>query len=182
MHILEEIHELLEGLDKEDTDAIFEELGDCFFQLIFCAKLGEKTGRFTLRQVLERAREKFIRRHPHVFAGVAVRGLDEIAENWERIKREEKTERRRFLDGIPGTLGALARAQKVIRKGKQGGFVPEDMSIEKDRVEGEEERVGFRLLQFVGEAAHKGVDVESALRSALRTYEEELEKRYVEKE
>ena len=115
-HLLEETHELLEAVDEDDTDKIVEELGDVLFQIIFYAKLGEKSDRFTIQDVIKTVSEKLIRRHPHVFGDLAVENADEVVHHWERIKKLEKTERKHALEGIPKTLGALARAQKVVGK------------------------------------------------------------------
>lgn len=178
-YILEEIHELLEGLDEGDPEKILEELGDCFFQLLFCAKLGEIAGYFTLSRVLEGARKKFVGRHPHVFAGVSVRSVEEVGENWERIKGEEKRERKHSLEGIPKTLGSLIRAGKIVQK-----IMKSDPDAERTlsdhavrREESEEEEMGMRFLRLVYRALLKGIDPESALRGTLAGYEKRIIKR-----
>ena len=115
-YILEEAHELLEAVDADDTKMMVEELGDVLFQVVFLGKLGQKTGRFTLEDVCKNVSEKLVRRHPHVFGEVEAHSSKEVLKHWERIKGEEKKERKHPLEGIPKTLGALARTQKIIEK------------------------------------------------------------------
>lgn len=106
-HVLEEAHELLEAVDEDSTEGMVEELGDVLFQIIFYGRLGEKSGRFTLRDVIERVSEKLIRRHPHVFGEIEVKDADEVIHHWERVKAEEKKERKHSLEGIPKALNAF---------------------------------------------------------------------------
>ena len=113
-YLLEEAHELIEAIDLQDVGKIKEELGDLLYVLVFLAKMGEKEGKFTLANAAEVVTEKLIRRHPHVFDKLKVESTEEIMRNWEEIKKKEG--KKNPFDGIPPTLPALARAQKVIAK------------------------------------------------------------------
>lgn len=161
-HTLEEVHELLEAVDEDSTVGMVEELGDVLFQIIFYAKLGEKSDRFTLKDVIEKIIEKLIRRHPHVFGDTEVKDADEVLHHWELIKAEEKKERKHPLEGIPKTLGALLRAQKVVSKMIRKGIPFPEKTVS----------IGDQLLDLVIQAQEEGVDAESALRTALKRYEE----------
>ena len=66
-YLIEEAHELLEAIDKEDDDGVIEELGDVLLQVFLHAQIGEDDGYFTLEDVLQSVGAKMIRRHPHVF-------------------------------------------------------------------------------------------------------------------
>jgi len=156
-YILEETHELLEALDQNDASKIKEELGDCFYALLFLAKLGEVNGIFTLQGSFRNISEKLIRRHPHIFGDIEVSSTDDVVRNWEEIKKKEG--KKNPIEGIPLTLPALARAQKVIGK------------LRRERKESEptpsfntEEELGEKLWNLVEEAEGLGIDAESALR------------------
>lgn len=166
-HVLEEAHELLEAIDDDDTVGMVEELGDVLFHIIFFSKLGEKTGRFTLEDIVSVVSEKLIRRHPHVFGDLKVEDADEVLLHWERIKAEEKKERKHPLEGIPKTLGALARAQKIISK-----IIRKKLTFpKKEQKSSAEIAIGDQFLDLVIQAEEEGVDAESALRAALKKFE-----------
>lgn len=167
-HILEEVHELLDSIDEEDFKGMVEELGDILFQILFFAKLGEKTKKFSLQEIIEGISEKAIRRHPHVFGDLKVESPEEVMHNWERIKKEEKKDRKSLLEGVPKTLNGLARAQKVISKLQR-----EKISLPK-KESSTEVSLGDQLLDLVIQAEEEGIDAESALRMALKRYEELL--------
>jgi len=126
-HLLEESYELLEALENlshaesadvgidEAYDHLQEELGDVVFQVVFHAHLAAEAGQFSLTDVFDGVRLKLIGRHPHVFADVTAETADEVAANWEVIKRAEKN-RTSVTDGIPSALPALTRFVKLRRK------------------------------------------------------------------
>ena len=167
-HVLEEVHELLDSIDEEDFKGMVEELGDILFQILFFAKLGEKSKTFTLEEIITIVSEKLIRRHPHVFGDLKVETSEEVIHHWERVKKEEKKERKSALEGIPKTLNGLARAQKVISKlHREKIALPEKESSA-------EISFGDQLLDLVIQAQAEDVDAESALRTALKRYEKLL--------
>jgi len=167
-HVLEEVHELLDSIDEEDFKGMVEELGDILFQILFFAKLGEKSKTFTLEDIITIVSEKLVRRHPHVFGDLKVETSEEVIYHWERVKKEEKKERKSALEGIPKTLNGLARAQKVISKlHREKIALPEKESSA-------EISFGDQLLDLVIQAQAEGVDAESALRTALKRYEKLL--------
>ena len=166
-HILEEVHELLEAVDDDDTKGMVEELGDVLFQIIFYAKLGEKTKRFSLEEIITAVSEKLVRRHPHVFEDVELKDADEVVYHWEKAKAEEKKERKHPLEGIPKTLGALARAQKIVSK-----IIRTKLSFpKKEQKASREIMIGNQFLDLVIQTQQEGIDAESALRAALKKYE-----------
>ena len=167
-YLLEETHELLEALDLEENEKIQEELGDCFYTLIFLAKLGEQNGIFTLSEVFRISIEKLIRRHPHVFAKLKVESTDDVMKNWEEIKKKEG--KKSPIAGIPPSLPALARAQKIISKLRRAKKEPPLAPTVRS-----EEELGERLWGLVREAESLGIDAESALRRACleKSWQEE---------
>lgn len=170
-HLLEELHEVLEAVDENDPEKMIEELGDLLFIIIFYAKLGQKSGQFTIQDILKTVASKLIRRHPHVFGEVEVESAADVVHHWERIKKLEKKERRNALEGIPKTLNALARAQKIvdkmIRKNVEFPAAEEKKS--------QEAAIGDQFLDLVIQAQQEKVDAESALRTALRRFESILD-------
>ncbi len=94
-----------------------------------------------------------IRRHPHVFGGSNVKTADEVVELWERVKKEEKKERKSCLEGIPKTLGALARAQKLMKISRD----------KKSLFTSKEEEFGKRFIDLVTLCCLEKVDAESAV-------------------
>ncbi len=110
-YLREEAAEVLEALaahrpgDASTEAHLCEELGDLWLQIAFHAQLAADRGAWDVHEVERAVVEKLVRRHPHVFAEVAVEGADEVLSNWAAIKREEKgltpeTEPR-LLEGIP---------------------------------------------------------------------------------
>ncbi|WP_419175244.1 MazG nucleotide pyrophosphohydrolase domain-containing protein [Desulfosediminicola sp.] len=88
-----EFDELVEAIDKKDTENICEELGDLLFILVMISEINSESGKFTLDQVINGITEKLVRRHPHVFAGVEITDEDELKEQWRKIKAEEKSKK-----------------------------------------------------------------------------------------
>lgn len=124
--LLEEVFEVLEALDTDDTEALSEELGDLLLQVVVHSEMARQAGTFDMGTVQEAIATKLIRRHPHVFGELAVTGSGEVLQNWEAIKaqelREKGRERTGTLDGVPPDLSALAAAQKVGKKAARAGF------------------------------------------------------------
>lgn len=119
MYLLEETYEVVEALERGSPDDICQELGDLLFQIIFLARLAEERGEFDLSKVMEEIRRKMITRHPHVFGEKKVETPEEVSENWEKIKKEEKEsppEPRSLLEAVPVHLPALLRAHRLSHK------------------------------------------------------------------
>lgn len=85
-----EAEELNEALQGSDNAHIEEEFGDTFFCLMTTAAAAEAEGLFTLQGALERAHEKMIRRHDHVFSGNTAATPEQAIEAWEQVKAREK--------------------------------------------------------------------------------------------
>ncbi|MEI8050214.1 MAG: MazG family protein [Actinomycetes bacterium] len=203
-HLLEEAYESLEALEKlaatlddettsdDDLAAAYahsaEELGDLVFQVVFHAHLAAEAGRFDLTDVFDGVRTKLVHRHPHVFADVVAETADEVASNWEDIKKAEKG-RSSVTEGIPVALPALARRVKLGRKATSLGMeldesatlvasartILESLAVGGDSpaddaasaVVGDRVEAFGRLLAAVADLARiEGVDPEAALRRA----------------
>ncbi len=184
-YVIEEAYEVLEAIERDDPDALRDELGDLLLQVVFQAQLAAEAGRFTITDVASAVTDKLVRRHPHVFGDVEVRDADEVMRNWRRIKAEERHARGREHDplaSVPAALPALARAQQLGDKARQLGFDWPDMAgvLTKLREEQAEleaavaagnraaaaRELGDVLLTLTSVARHLDVPAEMALRDA----------------
>ena len=92
-NIIEEAQEVQEAVEKEDYPNLCEELGDLLMDILMEIQIAHEAGLFDYQQVLDGAREKFIRRHPHVFGNVSVSTPEEALLVWKKMKKEEKENR-----------------------------------------------------------------------------------------
>ncbi|TAM59256.1 nucleoside triphosphate pyrophosphohydrolase [bacterium] len=123
-YLIEETYEVVDAVEAADDHSLVEELGDLLLQIVFHAQLATERGKFSVADVIDALSNKMVRRHPHVFGDTSVSGLDELWQNWERLKSKERAGRLRKsrLDGIPKGLGALLRAQRMQEKASRVGF------------------------------------------------------------
>jgi XTP/dITP diphosphohydrolase len=177
-HLLEEPYEALEAVEKGDYAALREELGDVLLQVVFHAEVAsgrdDGTG-FNVDDVADGIVAKLVRRHPHVFADVAVADADEVKRNWDAIKKAERAERAApgdspssVLDGVPFAQPGLALAAQLQRRAARAG-APEVLVGEVPGTPGGP-GVGDRLFALVAEARAAGLDPEMELRSAARRF------------
>ncbi len=178
---LEEAYEVQDALDRQDVDNLREELGDVLYHVVMQAQMASEAGEFTLPDVIAGIEAKLKRRHPHVWGDWQVADTDEVLQNWEKLKRQEKGARRdgSLLDDLLLTLPALSRSQKIQERVGKAGFDWPDISGIYDKVQEEiaelrtaqmpEERqaeLGDLLFVVVNLARRYGIDAESALREA----------------
>ncbi len=122
-YLTEEAVESAEAIASGDTEHIAEELGDVMFLAVFCLELlGERSG-IGLAEAMERASQKLIRRHPHVYGGAAVKDGDAAYRQWQEIKQAEKGgTTTSLLGGQPRGLPALIAAFRTQEKAAAVGF------------------------------------------------------------
>jgi tetrapyrrole methylase family protein/MazG family protein len=121
-HLIEEVYELVDALDKKDINNIKEELGDLLLHVVFHSNIAEEEGLFDITDVINNISEKMIRRHPHVFGEIKVKDSNEVLKNWEEIKKEEKQSRNSIFDGIPGNLPSIQKSYELQKKAAKVGF------------------------------------------------------------
>lgn len=129
-YLIEEAHELLEAIDRDEPALVKEELGDLLFQLIFLSRLFEEQGHFTLSEVIATISDKMIQRHPHVFGDEVVNSEEEQRRRWNQIKAQEKKEAKSVADllrSVPRSLPGLRRAQRVSERAAHNGFEWQDV-------------------------------------------------------
>lgn len=193
-NLIEECYEFLEAVDKKDTEGMCEELGDILMQVVFHARMAEEKGMFTLQDVIDGVTHKLIERHPHVFGTVQVRDSGDVLRNWDAIKRREKPERQRILDGIYQGLPSLLRAYKMQHKAGKVGFDWTDTAAVEQKVTEEwnefkeaaakkdqaamEWELGDLYFSLVNLARHLGLNSETALNHCNNRFTERFS--YVE--
>jgi len=192
--LLEETYEALEALDRQDFDALPEELGDVLFQCVFHAQLSAEARRFDIADAVESIIAKLIRRHPHVFTPAGrplapgskgrLAAPAAVVEQWERLKAREQRaagSRERVLSGVPRSLPALLRAHEIGTRVAAVGFDwarPDDVLDKIDEevrelraafAEGRAraaEELGDLLFAIANLARQLDLEPESALRAA----------------
>ena len=151
-YTLEEAYEVADAIARGDLDDLRDELGDLLLQVVFHARMAEEQSEFSFGDVVEAITTKMIRRHPHVFGDDDARGAGMAKGMWNRIKAEEKAEKRAsrlargldpedygsgYLDSVPVALPALTRALKLQEKAAQVGFDWKDAKPILDKIEEE---------------------------------------------
>lgn len=186
-HLVEETYEVIDALEAvgdggidTDPDAyadLEEELGDLLFQIVFHAVLATEAGAFGLAEIARGIHDKLRHRHPHVFPRTGLLGdatvddADEVATNWERIKKEEKG-RASVMDGIPRHLPSLAFAVKALKKAASLDLDPVDLlgpapAGPDGSLPAGDDELGHRLLHLAASARTAELDPEAALRRAV---------------
>lgn len=169
--LIEEAYEVVDAIERGDLphsrcfQHLREELGDLLLHVLMQTQIAQDAGEFQLSDVIAEIAEKLVRRHPHVFGGVPVNGTDEILENWERIKAEERKGKKKS-GALPRAMPALMRAQKIAEKRK----TKVDLKAVAARVEklahakNPEQALGEVLFVLAAYAAEQKVDAEGAVR------------------
>jgi MazG family protein len=206
--LVEEVYEVLEAVENNDSEGLSEELGDLLLHVVFHAQLGKETGQFDIDTVIGKISDKLVRRHPHVFGSETASTPEEVIKNWEAIKAQEKAEKlknrtpeqRSLLEGIPSKLPAIHEAHQISSRAARVGFDWPDVNGIFDKLQeevrelqevissssGEEKRdrledeIGDMLFVIVNIARYLKIDSESALKRANRKFKSRFQ--YMEKE
>ena len=185
-NMLEEAYEAVDAIDSEDMKHLKEELGDVLLQVVLHSQIADDDGNFNIEDVAKGLNDKLIRRHPHVFGNTEVSSTKEILENWEEIKKQEKTHRTSIMDGISKSQSALMSAQKISKKAVNVGFewdcektlydcVFSEIKEFQDACKGSdrahiEEEMGDILFAMVNLARWNKLDAEQALLKANKKF------------
>ncbi|MER9233618.1 nucleoside triphosphate pyrophosphohydrolase [Mesorhizobium sp. M0622] len=151
-YTIEEAYEVADAIARGDLDDLRDELGDLLLQVVYHAQMAEEAGEFSFGDVVQAITTKMIRRHPHVFGDEKARSAGMAKGMWEKIKAEEKAEKRSarlarglhpedhgqgFLDSVPVALPALTRALKLQEKAARVGFDWSEAAPILDKIEEE---------------------------------------------
>jgi uncharacterized protein YabN with tetrapyrrole methylase and pyrophosphatase domain len=174
-HAVEEVYELIDAIEAGDDQEMAEELGDLLLQVVFHCQLARERGAFDFQQVARRITDKLVRRHPHVFANLKVKGVDEVWANWEKIKTAEKhgtrNARPSALDGIPKHLPALLKAEKLLKKARKAKLPVPEAPRQKTTTK---TALARELFGLVRTAQGKGWSAEELLRVEIKKQERAL--------
>jgi len=185
-YLIEEAYETLEAIDRGDPDELREELGDLLLQIVFHATLAEERGAFTMDDVVRTINDKMVSRHPHVFGDAKFETAEEVVGQWEERKKEEGKLRESILEGIPESMPALLRAQRLQSRAAKAGFDWEHVKDVLDKVEEEfgefrealherdedrvEDELGDILFALVNVSRFTGINAENALRRTIAKF------------
>lgn len=194
-YTIEEAYEVADAIDREDPGQLRGELGDLLFQIVFHSRMAQERGWFDFAAVATAIHDKLVRRHPHVFAGAPLEGLESQNRNWEELKARERAEsaaQQRSADNsaladVPKALPALARAAKLGRRAARVGFdwqepgqvrdkvieelAEVDEALREDSRERVTEELGDLLFAIANWTLHLKIDPEEALRGANAKFE-----------
>jgi MazG family protein len=183
-HLIEEAYEAADAIEHGGDPEIDDELGDLLVQVLLAANIAEQKRGLGVAAMLRRAREKLVRRHPHVYGDAAVDSAAEVVRNWDKLKRQERAAAgaTSALDGVAHALPALTCAQKLGERARSAGMDWAQASAVLDKV-GEEiaearaalargdrdhaaEEMGDAMLALANAPRFVGHDAETTLRHA----------------
>lgn len=181
---IEETYELGDAILENDLEEVKKELGDLLLHLVFYSKIGSEKKAFDIADVANGISEKLIVRHPHIYGDVEVSNEEDVKANWEKLKMKEG--RKSVLEGVPKSLPALVKAQRIQGKVAGVGFdweKSEDVLVKileeleefkvelaegnRDKMESE---FGDLLFSMVNYARFKNINPENALERTNRKF------------
>ena len=193
---IEETYELADAVLSGNENGIKDELGDLMLHIVFYSKIGSERGKFDISDVLKSINEKLVYRHPHVFGNISVSGASEVEENWEKLKMKENHSYKPVLSGVPSSLPAIVKANRIQEKVRGVGFdweereqiwdkVQEEITelreeIESGKTERIESELGDVLFSLINASRLYGIDPEAALEKTNRKFIKRFN--YLEKE
>lgn len=188
-YTIEEAYEVADAIEREDSAALRDELGDLLFQVVFHSRMAQEQGSFAFDDVAAAISDKLERRHPHVFGHAQIDTAAAQTVAWEEQKRLERERAgKSILADIPLALPALTRANKLGKRAAQVGFEWPNVGGALDKLDeelgelrrglGEQagpaaitDELGDVLFCVVNVCRYLGVDPEVALRGANTKFE-----------
>ncbi|MDD5017941.1 MAG: nucleoside triphosphate pyrophosphohydrolase [Eubacteriales bacterium] len=181
-YLIEESYEVLEAIDDNNMDALYDELGDVLLQVVFHAKIAQQHGEFDHTDITTAVCKKMISRHTHIFGSAVADTPEDVIDNWEQIKKDEKGQQTQtdVLKNVPKSMPALMRSGKVQHKAAHVGFDfrkiseavgklrEEILEIEQDLQNGKDllDECGDLLFSAVNVVRLAGIEPETALQKA----------------
>jgi XTP/dITP diphosphohydrolase len=197
-YVIEEAYEVVDAIQNGDSKAISEELGDLLLQVVLQSQIASETNQFAIAEVAEGIAQKLIRRHPHVFGDHKTENMEEIHQNWERIKAEEKGEDLAATQKLSYKLKRYARSlpplmagMKISQKAAANGFEWENAdgvwakfheeldelrhALEHESKQNQEAELGDLLFTLINVARWYELDPSAALQSTNRKFIQRVE-------
>lgn len=183
--VLEECYEVIDACEKGGM-ILADELGDLLLQVVMISQISSENGAFCIDDVISCICEKMIRRHPHVFGDVNADTTDEVLDNWDKIKADEKSLKSTSdtLNDVAKSLPSLLYSAKLQKKAAKTGFDFPDAVSALDKVYEEldelkdailkngniYEEMGDLFFAAVNVARLQGVNPELSLRDASKKF------------
>jgi XTP/dITP diphosphohydrolase len=183
---IEETYELSDAIFSSNDEGIKKELGDLMLHIVFYAKIGSEKNVFDMEDVLKGINEKLVYRHPHVFGDIKVAGAREVERNWEHLKIKENNGYKPVLSGVPSSMPAIIKANRIQEKVRGVGFdwekreqiwdkVMEEITelkeevrkLDKEKIESE---IGDVMFSIINASRLYGIDPEAALEKTNRKF------------
>ncbi|MBU0764444.1 MAG: nucleoside triphosphate pyrophosphohydrolase [Bacteroidetes bacterium] len=182
---IEETYELADAIISKRPDDIKKELGDMLLHIVFYARIGSEKDGFDIADVIEELIKKLIFRHPHIYSNIEANDDEQVKKNWEALKLKEG--KKTVLGGIPKSLPAMVKANRIQEKVRGVGFdweekeqiwdkVSEELGElqdavrKKERSEKIEEEFGDLIFSVINAARLYSVDPEIALERTNRKF------------
>ena len=196
-YTIEEAYEVADAIERENVSDLKEELGDLLLQVVFLSQIAKEEDLFSFDDVAKTISEKLVKRHPFVFSDKKNHSLDEQADQWEEIKKKERSEKnqRGILEGIAKNLPSLQRSQKIQKRVASVGFdwpdtkgvfkkIKEELreleeAVEADNKESIQEEIGDLYMIITNLSEKLGIDSEESLRKSNAKFEKRFN--YIEK-
>lgn len=191
-NMLEEAYEAVDAIDDGDIANLREELGDVLLQVVLHSQIAKDNNEFNIEDVAKELSDKLIHRHPHVFGDTKVQSTKDIIDNWDKLKKEEKTYRKSILDGVSKSQSALMSAQKISKKVVKVGFEWDSVESLKKCIQSEyfefeeavlqkdkdkmEDEMGDIFFATVNLARWHKIDAEQALLRANKKFTKRFKK------
>ena len=196
-YLLEEAYETFDAIQEADQTGditnLKEELGDLLLQVIFHSTIATEKGDFTIDDVADGITQKLVLRHPHVFGDAKLERAEDVLDNWDQLKADErkasgKKEKVKdsILDEVPVHFPGLLEGLKLSKKAAKVGFDWRDTNEIFDKLDEEvaelksaldsrdpgevAEEIGDLLFVIVNLARRLDVEPETALKTTNRKF------------
>ncbi len=167
-HLIEECYEAVDAIEEGDFTKVSDELGDVLLQIVMHAEIGREEGTFAIYDVIDGICTKMIVRHPHVFGSAKADTPEEVLDNWEKIKRKQRGQKKTYesIDSITPSLPVLMKCSKIIGKIQSADLPCKWNNIDvSDDIELE---IGEKIFKICEEARAKGIDPEASIAKYLK--------------
>lgn len=206
-YLLEEAYETFDAIHEAtetgDTANLKEELGDLLLQVVFHSTIAAERRDFTIDDVSEGVAKKLVLRHPHVFGDEKLERAEDVLDNWDTLKANERKASGKIdktkdsiLDDVPVHFPALLEAVKLTKKAAKAGFDWPETSMVFDKLKEETdelhdaieqndreniaEEIGDLLFVVVNLARRFDIEPETALKKTNRKFRKRF--RFIEDE